>query len=186
MGTTCVHSVSFSLLFFSCSPGGGGILPAYALRKSARPVALRMPYTTVVVVVDSRAKLALENSGHGSLLLLEKRSHAIDVSREYRAGRKRVSSFRGRMHASYTGCSRLVWVYFNDWRTLEWITITVLIFSSPFSTSFLSFYSWITYYFFGARTLPFEIISNKKYGRILESQHCNYIYISVIYIFIYL
>lgn len=58
--------------FFSCSAGGGGILSARALRKSARPVALRMPRTTVVVVVVVGSR-ASENSGRRFNFVIGKR-----------------------------------------------------------------------------------------------------------------
>lgn len=61
MGTTCVRPFSLTP-FFSCPPGGSGILPARALRKSARPVALRMSRTAVVVI----GLRASENFGRGS------------------------------------------------------------------------------------------------------------------------
>lgn len=126
MGTTCVRPFSLSP-FFSCPPGGGGILPARALRKSARPVALRMSRTAVVVI----GLRALENSGRCSRYrYLEK-----EIARNRRfprvSRRAETSIFLPRENARVIyRVSRVVRVCFDDWRTPRWITIAVLIFFS--------------------------------------------------------
>lgn len=86
MGTTCVRPFSLSP-FFSCPPGGGGNPP-----RSRTPQICSSSCPQDVAYGSRRHRFTRVGKLCSRLLLFGKRDRdAINISREYRVGRKRVS-----------------------------------------------------------------------------------------------